>query len=529
MEVEAKKDRRQRLGEMLVQHGLINQNQLKEAMKIQSQTGDRIGSTLVYLGYIDVDKLLEFLGRQFSVPAANLYKLNIEPSTLNLVPFDKIKEYKVLPLAIGDKSLTLAMVNPNNFVAISDLEFLLGRSIQPVVVLSAQMAAAIKNIEDRGGVLEAPIKGEELAEIKRLQRIDVDMMDLKRLFQMVVDEKASDLLLSAGVPPCLKKDNEVKRLSASIITPQQIETYARELMSTVQKEEFERSKELDFAYTFPDIGRFRINIYRQRGSVSIAIRPIIEVIPNIKDLGLPPWIEDFALKSQGLILITGPVGHGKTTTLAAMVDIINTKRRCNIITIEDPIEYLHKHKASNVNQREVGIDTDSFNSGLRHIFRQAPDVIVVGEMRDPESFAIALQAAETGHLVLSTLHSSTATSTIDRIIDIFPPEKQQQIRVQFAENFLLILNQRLVPQKNGAGRVLAYEKLINTYRVRNLIREGKTHQIRSMLQQSTDDFLSIDHCLARLCIEDRITIETGVKLCDNPIFFNELVSRKALR
>jgi len=178
-----------------------------------------------------------------------------------------------------------------------------------------------------------------------------------------------------------------------------------------------------------------------------------------------------------------------------------------------------------VNQREVGIDTDSFHAGLRHIFRQAPDVIVIGEMRDSESFAIALQAAETGHLVMSTLHSNTATSTIDRIIDIFPSEKQRQMRLQMADNFLLILNQRLVPFENGTGRILAYEKLVNTYRVRNLIREGKAHQIRSMLQQSTDDFVSIDQSLARLCIEEKITQETGIKFCDNPVFFQEIVNR----
>lgn len=522
---EVRKDTHQKLGDMLVQQGMININQLNEALKVQSQSGGRIGSILLELGHIDIDQLLEFLGSQMSIPTANLYELTIKPAVLAILPFNKMKEYEVLPLSIGDRSVTVAMVNPTDLAAVRDLEFILGRNIQPVKVPSLQMAAALKVIEDRGCSLDEPIHGSELKWIKLHQRMDINMLDIKQLFQKLVEENASDLLLTAGVPPCLKKDNEIKRLSASFMTPQQIKAYAYELTPADQRDEFERAKELDFALTFPDMGRFRVNVYKQRNSVSIAVRHIVEIIPGISELGLPQWIEDFALKSQGLILITGPTGHGKTTTLAAIVDIINTQRKCNIISIEDPVEYLHKHKSSNVNQREVGIDTDSFHAGLRHIFRQAPDVIVIGEMRDAESFAIALQAAETGHLVMSTLHSNTATSTIDRIIDIFPAEKQKQIRLQIADNFLLILNQRLVPLTNGTGRTLAYEKLINTYRVRNLIREGKTHQIRSMLQQSADDFISIDQSLARLCIEGKIAQETGTKFCDNPAYFQEIVKR----
>ena len=524
-----KAGKRQKLGEMLVQFGHINYNQLKEAMRIQSQSGGHIGEILVELGYLTMDKLMEFLGKQFGVPSANLYKLSIEPSVINILPFNKMKDYGALPIAIGDKNVTIAMVNPHNIAAIKDIEFILGRSIQPVVVSSLQIATALKIIEEKGGKLSEPLSGIELEIAGMKRRVDVEMIDIKSLFRKIVEQNASDLLLTAGVPPCLKKDNEVIRLSLKSLKPEQVEIFANNLMSVEQKEEFNRTKEMDFASTFPEVGRFRINIYRQRGSVSIAVRPVVDIIPNINELGLPSWIEEYALKTQGLILISGPVGHGKTTTLAAMVDIINTKRKCNIITIEDPIEYLHKHKASNVNQREVGLDTDSFHEGLRHIFRQAPDVMVIGEMRDMESFAIALQAADTGHLVMSTLHSHTATSSIERIIDIFPPLQQQQVRVQFAENFLLILNQRLVPLKKGEGRVLAYEKLTNSYRVKNLIREAKTHQIRSMLQQSTDDFITIDQSLARLCLEGKITQDEGLKFADNPVYYNEIVNRGIVR
>lgn len=529
MQNDAGKTKRQRLGEMLLEEKAITENQLKDALRVQSQSGERLGSALVELGHLDLDDLLKFLGRQLNVQAVNLYSLTIPPEVIATIPFSKIREYSALPIEVGDRSVTVAMLNPQDFPAVSNLEFITGRRIHTVVAPWYQIQAAIKFLEDMGERLDAPLQGAELEGARTKKRTGLDIVDLKQLFQTLTRENASDLLLAAGVPACMKKDNELMRISSALLTPQQIKTYAYELMSAEQKEEFEREKELDFAFTFPDIGRFRINIYKQRNSVSIAARNIVEIIPHLDDLGLPPWIEDFALKEQGLILVTGPTGHGKTTTLAAMVDIINTRRKCNIITIEDPIEYLHKHKSSNVNQREVGIDTDSFHSGLKHIFRQAPDVIVIGEMRDPESFAIALQAAETGHLILSTLHSNTATSAIDRIIDVFPPQQQQQIRVQLAENFLLVLSQRLIPSKSGSGRVLAFEKLINTYRVRNLIREAKTHQIRSMLQQVTDDFMSIDQSLARLCIEGKIAQETGLKFCDNATYFNEIVSRNVVR
>jgi twitching motility protein PilT len=526
MSADVGRGRPQKLGEILIQNEVINQSQLKEALRIQSQTGERLGSILVQMGHISIEELLSFLGKQLSVATANLFQLTIKPDIIEVIPFAKIKEYKVLPLADNDRNVTLAMVDPKDFSAISALEFVSSRSIQPVLVPSYQMNAAIKYIEDCGERLDKPLKCAELEGLKKVTyTTDAGHMELKQLFKKLVMDNASDLLLSAGVPPCLKKDNEIARLSSAMLTPLQIKMYTDELIAADKVEEFGRERELDFAYTLPDIGRFRVNIYKQRNSISIAIRHIMEIVPRLDELGLPPWIEDFVLKTQGLILVTGPTGHGKTTTLAAMVDVINTKRKCNIITIEDPVEYLHKHKASNVNQREVGTDTGSFHEGLRHIFRQAPDVIVIGEMRDPESFAIALQAADTGHLVLSTLHSNTATSTVERIIDIFPPHQQQQIRVQFAENFLLVFNQRLVPLKSGTGRVVAYEKLANTYRVRNLVREGKTHQIRSMLQQSTDDFLTIDQSLARLCLQDMITQDTGLKFCENPTFFTEIVSR----
>jgi twitching motility protein PilT len=517
MDQEIKKTSKPKLGELLVQYGIITSNMLKNALKRQSQVGGQIGSTLIEMGYLTTDALLEFLSKQLGVPSVNLFKLNIAPETLKALPLEKIKEFKVLPLEIDDK-FTLAMVNPTDYIAIKDIEFTLGKRVNPVVVTSSQMEAAIKSLETKG-IKE--IKGAEIE--KGLARISEDVAgDMKTLLKQLAESKAMDLQLTAGVPPSFKMGSELRRLSMSPLTPEHMNTYAQALLSEKQWENFDIANDLDFAFTDEELGRFRGNIYKQRNSVSITIRRIPDHMPGLRELGLPDELEPYALKTQGLILITGPASHGKSTTLAALIDIINTKRKCNIITLEDPIEYLHKHKNSNVNQREILTDTSSFQDGLKHIFRQDPDVIVVGEMRDPESFRIALQAAETGHLVLSTLHARNATSTIERVIDIFPPYEQSQIRSQIADSLLLVLSQRLVIKKDRSGLVLAYEKLINTLKIKNFIRDGKTHQIRSQMQVPSEDYSSIDVSLAKLCMEGKITAEEGARHADDASYYQNM-------
>jgi twitching motility protein PilT len=381
-------------------------------------------------------------------------------------------------------------------------------------------------IEKRGGHIDEPLSGNEIAREQSVHAISSDKLELQKLISLMIAKNASDLLISAGVAPCLKLNSEMLRLPGHNLTPSDVEQAARDLMSDAQWQEFEAKGELDFGLSSPTVGRFRINAYRQRGSISLAIRNIIEKIPTLASLGLPGWLEEYALYPQGLILIASPTGHGKSTTLAALVDVINSRRKCNIITIEDPIEYLHRHKMSNVNQREVGRDTPSFHEGLNRVFRQAPDVIVVGEMRDPESFSIAVQAAETGHLVISTMHANSTTMAIERIIEIFPPEKQQQMRMQLAEVLLLILNQRLIPRSDGKGRALAYEKLANSPRIRNMIRESKTHQIRSIFQHSADEYSSLDFSLQALLKRGIITLEEGIRFCEYPATLKDAAARR---
>ncbi|MEW6106940.1 MAG: type IV pilus twitching motility protein PilT, partial [Bacillota bacterium] len=266
------------------------------------------------------------------------------------------------------------------------------------------------------------------------------------------------------------------------LSPQDTEGLVLALMNDEHRRVFAEQGQVDFSYGLPGVGRFRVNAYRQRGTCGAAIRVIPHEIPSVAELGLPPIIETLARKSRGFIVVTGPTGSGKSTTLAAMVDLINSERSCHVMTIEDPIEYLHRHKKAMVNQREIGQDSVSFALALRAALREDPDVILVGEMRDLETMSTAITAAETGHLVLATLHTGDAVQTIDRIIDVYPPCQQQQVRIQLAATLVAVISQQLVPRKDKPGRVPAVEVMVGTPAVRNLIREGKTHQLRSVIQ-----------------------------------------------
>ncbi|RMG67200.1 MAG: PilT/PilU family type 4a pilus ATPase, partial [Nitrospirae bacterium] len=511
-------EKKQRLGELLVEYGLITTNQLKEALRRQAQVGGQIGSILIEMGFITTDDLLNFLSKQLGVPSANLLKLEIDPEVLKLLPMDKIKTMKVLPIGVDEAGVTLAMVNPNDLITLNEVEFTLGRKVQPVVVPSAQMEAAIKSLSSGKTGFELTEEIEKTLQQKRREKPP----SILALLKYLAKSEATDMLLTAGVPPSIKLHSELKRIHTENLSPANCEQYAREMMTDRGWQIFLKRGDYDFAVTYPDIGRFRVNVYRQRNSVSITIRHVKDIVPTLSELNLPEWLEEYAFKKQGLVLIAGPTGHGKTTTLSCLIDIINTRRRCNIVTLEDPVEYLHKHKNSNVNQREIGIDCESFAEGLKHVFRQDPDVIVIGELRDPESFEIALHAADTGHLVMATVHASSTTATIERIIDMFPTTKETLIRAKMADSLLIVFAQKLIPLKDGQGRIPAFEKLINTYRIKSFIREGKTHQIRTQMQSGTEDFYSFDLCLAELYKKGRISYNDALMFAENQDYLKEL-------
>lgn len=309
-------------------------------------------------------------------------------------------------------------------------------------------------------------------------------MHIDYLLKEAIKRKASDLHLTVGVSPLLRVDGALLRLGDEKINREDSENMCRQVLSEEKLSIFEERGEVDSSYVIPEVGLFRVNCYRQRGVPGIAVRVLNNKVFSLKDLEMPSAIADMARSDLGLILVTGPTGSGKSTTMAAMADLINEERELHIITLEDPIEYFHKHKNSIITQREIGRDSINFPNALRAALRQDPDVIMIGEMRDLETIAIAVTAAETGHLVMGTLHTSDAAQSVERIIDSFPYDQQQQVRIQLANSLVGIISQRLIRRKNSNGRIAAVEILKCNSAVRNLIREGKVHQLNSIMQIS---------------------------------------------
>ena len=342
-------------------------------------------------------------------------------------------------------------------------------------------------------------------------------MDLVDVLLEVLERDASDLHLTVGSPPIIRINGQLERLDYPRLSANDTRELIYSILSQDQRQRLENEWEIDFSYSVPGRARFRVNAYFQRNSLGAAFRLIPILIKRLEDLGLPRTLHELTRKPRGFVIITGPTGSGKSTTLAAMIDEINETRDEHIMTIEDPIEFLHRHKKCMVNQREVGADTKSFNRALKSVLRQDPDIILVGEMRDTETMSTALTAAETGHLVFATLHTQDAPQTIDRIIDVFPPYQQEQIRVQLSTTLQGVCTQQLLPTRDGRGRVVACEVLVPTPAVRNLIREGKTHQIYSTMQTGTQfGMQTMDAALADLVRRNIITRELAKTRSSDP-------------
>ena len=337
-------------------------------------------------------------------------------------------------------------------------------------------------------------------------------MDITDLLVQTKEQNASDLHLTVGSPPTLRLNGKLTRLAIPELTREDIHTMLSDLLTDEQKAKFEASHDLDFSLELSGVGRFRVNAFLQRLGEGIVLRLIPSKIKSLDDLGMPPILKELAMKDRGLVLVTGPTGSGKSTTLAGMVDHMNDHREDHVITIEDPIEFIHQHKKCNVNQREVGPHTLSFSAALRSALREDPDIILVGEMRDLETIAQALTAAETGHLVLSTLHTNNAAQTISRVVDVFPPHQQEQIRVQLSDALLGVVAQTLVPTADGKGRVAAMEIMVANPAIRNLIRENKVHQIPSAIQTGAREGMqSLDQALKALVKTQKITNDAAMK------------------
>jgi len=499
-----------RIGDLLIQHGLISPEQLLDALEIHTQRGGKLGSALVELGYLSASDLVEFLGKQQSVPGADLFQVAANENFASVLPRRVISRLRVLPLRVDAQTIQLGMETPKDFAAIHEVEFLTGRRVLPVVVPSYQMDLALKCVEEKGGVEFTPTDMQEALQTP---------ITTKALLEKLVGSNGSDLFITADSSPSLRVRGVLSRTDLPVLSADQCVAYAKSLMNESQWELFLKEKDFGFCQEIDGLGRFRTHVYRQRNTISVAIRRLRPEIPTFVELGLPACLEDYVLKPQGLILVTGATGQGKTTTLASMVDLINRKRHANVITLEHPIEYVHNALNCDVNQREIGVDTDSIADGLRRIFRQAPDVIVIGELDSREACEGALQAASTGHLVLGALHARSATSAITGLVQRFPNHRQPLIRERLADVLVLAFAQRLVPRKASVDMALAYEKLVASPRIKSLIRDNSLQEIAP--HGDCDDYIPIDESLRQL-------VEAGVVAQEDLVRFLETEDREGL-
>ena len=341
-------------------------------------------------------------------------------------------------------------------------------------------------------------------------------MKIKEVLKRASEEGASDVHFTAGLPPKMRLNGSLVSMPYESLTGEDTMAAAKEIMGQEQFDHFMEKGEYDMSLSLKEAGRYRVNVFRQQGAAALAFRLVRSEIPSPEELGIPSSVIDLYNRKRGLILVTGPTGSGKSTTLASIIHKVNLCRDAHIITLEDPIEYVHTHKMSMVNQREIGSDTQSYANGLKAALREDPDVILVGEMRDYETISVAVTAAETGHLVLSTLHTIGAASTVDRIIDVFPPHQQQQIRVQLANVLEGIISQQLIPKADGRGRVGAFEVLHVNLAVRNLIREGKTHQLPSIMQTGRrQGMMTMDEAIIQLIRDRKITPQMALSFAQD--------------
>ena len=425
----------------------------------------------------------------------------------------------VIPVRYEGDRLLLAMVTADP-AALDEVAAQTGIPVEPAL---ATKASILKAIESAYGVPQDKKTSKGHGRIG-LDAREKPTLDLHEVLEIVMERGASDLHLTVGLPPVLRVDGDLTHLDGyAALEADDVQRVVYAMLSQKQRERFEEDLELDLSYSLPGKARFRVNVYVQRGATGVAFRLVPFVIRTVTDLGMPTIAEDFARLPRGLIVVTGPTGSGKSTTLAALVDVVNRERPVHIMTIEDPIEFLHPHRHAIVNQREVGSDTHGFAAALKHVLRQDPDVILVGEMRDLETIQMAVTAAETGHLVFATLHTQDAAQTVDRMVDVFPPHQQQQIRVQLSGSLMGVVAQQLLRREDQEGRAVAAEVLMVTPAVRNLIREGKTHQLYSVMQAGGQyGMQTMDAALAELVQKRVISYEVAKDRCHNAVEFARL-------
>ena len=501
-----------RFGEALVERHVLSRDSLEHAIEESERSGQPLPAVLLKLGLVGSKDLTAALADQLGVPFVDFLETPIHQDAPTLLTADLARKYLALPVDFEDHKLLVAFAEPADDAAVAAVGAATTYEIIAAVADREELVSAINMIY---GAAPAPAEEQALGVVRDAPR--PDDLHINALLALVIQWRGSDLHLASGSPPVVRVNGDLRVVpEMPELNGSQIRQMVYSILTQKQREKFENELELDTSYALPGKGRFRVNVFLQRDSVGCVMRAIPYDVIDYDALGVPPAVKTWAFLPRGLVLITGPTGSGKSTTLASLIDIVNRERSVHIMTVEDPIEFLHTHKRSLINQREVGEDTHSFASALKHVLRQDPDVILVGEMRDLETISTALTAAETGHLVFATLHTQDAPQSIDRVIDVFPAHQQQQVRVQLASALQGICTQQLLPTRDGQSRAIACEVMVATPAVRNLIREGKTHQLYSVLQAGGRyGMVSMDMSLVQLVRNGRISMEMALERCSN--------------
>lgn len=496
-----------KIGEFLVNRKVLSKDDLEYALSKEADTGVPLAKILGAERLVGERDLVAAVADQLNIPFWDPTTTPVSPLVEGMIPADLAIKHMVVGVGVDGDALLVATDNPLDDATMAVIGQTTGWKATPCLATRADIATALT-------ATYGPV-AESLAAIA--PPTDPPPLHVNQILAKVVEARGSDLHMTAGRPPMARIDGDLVPLEEfDVLTPSTVRDLIYEILSQRLRERFENNLELDTSHVVPNLGRFRLNVFQQRDSVGAVFRSIPFEILSLEQLGIPKAVRQFADLPRGLVLVTGPTGSGKSTTLAALIDIINATKPLHIMSVEDPIEYLHQHKTAVVNQREVGEDTKSFSQALKHVLRQDPDVILVGELRDLETIQTALTAAETGHLVFATLHTQDAPQSIDRMIDVFPAHQQQQVRTQLATTIQGIVTQQLLPRASGPGRVVVCEILVATPAVRNLVREGKSHQIYNAMQAGAKFGMQcMDQALADLVKGGIITRQTAEERCAN--------------
>ncbi len=521
---EPAKRRKLRLGEYLIQKNLIDRRQLEDALASQKRLGGFLGSHLIKLGFVDEGELLRILSIDLDVPAVSLSKIRIAQTAQALVPYEVVKTYRVIPLGERGGKIILAMPDPTDHNMLKELEFRLGKPVKPMVTTELDIDEALSFFERNGYGRSDYSRQEPLIRPPSSKERPRDIFQI--LDHFVNHPTAEILYMTAGSSPAMRAHGKMERLGLKTLTAEEVEHYAHVLMNDLQKARLIEESEIDFTLSWRDVGRFRLAVYRQRGSLSLVVRKLTDKIPDASRLGLPPWTRKLVELRQGLVIAAAPSGHGRSTTLAALLDMVNETRAGNIITLEDPIKFLHRHKKGNVNQREIGSDTPSFAAGFRRLFIQAPDVILLPDLTDRERVAAAVAAANSGRLVLAGSPSGDGVVCLERIVDIFPPQDQNQIRANLSDCLAAVITQRLFDRVGGRGRVAAFGKILGSERIRHAIRMRQLDMLYQQTQARLDDLEYIEIEMARLVREGRIAEREAILQSPSEARFREFLKMK---